>query len=214
VGVEAEIIDNSIVLTYVLQHAAPLYGRTKLQKCMFLTELALEKHRLTASHFRFYRYSYGPFSRDVWDSYDWLSERGFTTRPHLGLTERGSFLLSLIEELKKEPENQTIFEIVDSALKECRLRTGLDLLNYAYGLKVQPPNWDHAEEIARIPIGVDLIIPKSRNLKIPADLEWLISEELKLTAVQIQRGREQWSKRERSAVERLLKAIADSRELA
>lgn len=198
------------LLTYILKNASPLYGRTKIQKTVFLSEVRLKEHELVGPHFRFFRYNNGPFSRELLDACDVLSARGFMYRQLLSVTPRGDLLASFINELKKEPKNHDFFRILDRVLNECRPQSGERLMETVYSLEIQPEGKSYTAKIRDIPIGVDLIVPRGRDsLYIPDDIGWMIQEELKLTDKEIQQVRNDWPDWGRAPVRRLRNAIAD-----
>lgn len=168
------------LLAYILKKAAPFYGRTKLQKTTFLAEHALSEIGLTGPRFTFFRYNNGPFSRQLWDAYDFLHAQGFARQADQpALTDRGVVLVDYVAELRDET-NRKFFTRLDSTLEDCRHRKGAQLMRAVYQLELPV---DHQMiKVEDIPIGVDLIVPQGEpSLRVPSDLRRLLIEELELT---------------------------------
>ena len=178
------------LLAYILKGAAPFYGRTKLQKTTFLVELDLLRSGFTGPRFRFIRYNNGPFSRGLWDAYDFLHSQGFAKQADQpALTDRGKVLVDYVEELREEA-NQKFFARLDATLEDCQRRKGAPLMRAVYKIEL---NVDHQTmKIEDIPIGVDLIVPEGEpSLHVPPDIQRLLVEELELTEERLAKAREQ-----------------------
>ena len=163
------------LLAYILKGAAPFYGRTKLQKTTFLVEFNLARGGLTGPRFSFFRYNNGPFSRELWDAYDLLHNRGFAKQADQpGLTERGNVLAEFASELCDEA-NRKFFARLDATLEDCQPRKGAQLMRSIY--KMELPIDHKSIKVEDIPIGVDLIVPTGEpSLHVPADLQRLLVE--------------------------------------
>jgi len=180
------------LLAYILKGAAPFYGRTKLQKTTFLSELSLRDRHLVGPRFEFYRWNNGPFSQQLWAAYDLLHTKGFAHAPvEPGLTRRGRELSELVTELKREDENRAFFRILDSVLEQCKHKTGEQLLNDVYEMEVRPESSGKKMKVRDIPKNVKIIVPPNQtSLKVAHDLEKLILQELEITEEGIRRAEE------------------------
>ncbi len=176
------------LLTYILKGAAPFFGRTKLQKTTFLSELSLRDKHLVGTRFEFYRWNNGPFSQQLWAAYNLLHAKGFAhTCVEPGLTQRGRELSELVSELKREDENRIFFKILDSTLEHCKQKTGEQLLNAVYEMEVRPEFSTKKMKVRDIPKNVKIIVPPDKaSLKVAHDLERLILEELEISEEDIQ----------------------------
>lgn len=177
------------LLAYILKGAAPFYGRTKLQKTTFLVELDLAQAGFTGPRFSFFRYNNGPFSRELWDAYDLLHDRGFAKQADQpGLTERGAVLAEFAAELHDEA-NRKFFARLDATLEACQQRKGAQLMRSIYKMEVQI---DHElTKIEDVLIGVDLIVPEGEpSLHVPRDIQRLLLEELELSEERLAKARE------------------------
>jgi uncharacterized protein YwgA len=178
------------LLAYILDRAAPFYGRTKLQKTTFLSELKLREENLVGPHFEFYRWLNGPFSQELWAAYELLADRGFAHHPDQpGLTQRGRELAELVSELRKFHSNVKFFDLLDSTLAYCQHRNGEQLLKMVYGLKVRPEHSQTAVKIEDMPMNTIIIAPPQRfSIEMSADLQKLIVAELEITEEDIRRA--------------------------
>ena len=181
------------LLAYILKGAAPFYGRIKLQKTTFLTELRLRERGLTGPRFRFYRYNNGPFSKDLLLAYELLHAQGLALhRDSPGLTERGQMLADFAQMLRDESDNRELFDEIDPVLKHCKKRNGAELMHEVYGLVVRPEDSTESLKVRDIPSRADIIVPTgSPTLHVPEDLLALIIEALEVTDEQLAEGRRQ-----------------------
>lgn len=201
---------DAVVFLYLLKKVDPVWGRTKIQKSAFFTELALDKAGLPGPSFRFYRYDKGPFSQELWAELNFMQGAGFIAEGIGGyaLTERGDFLVELaIPDL--QANNKETFEVMNAALEWCKPRTGGALIEAAYKVKIEPTGMPGEEILVKdIPLGVDIIAPDSGGLSMSPELEALIREELAMSPEALEEARRNRSKIIRESVEDLKRAIA------
>ena len=178
----ARAIDLGL-LAYILEGAAPFYGRTKLQKATFLSELNLRENKLIGPHFKFYRWNNGPFSHELLSAYEFLAHRGFAYYPDQpALTRRGHELAALFAELRKLHENRKFFELLDATLEYCKRRTGEQLMKIVYEMEVRPESTGEKIKVEDMPQRLVIIKPPSvSSLKMTHDFEKLILQELEVT---------------------------------
>lgn len=180
---------DAVLLLHMLDRAKPIDGKTKLQKVPFFVELKLKNEGLRGPHFRFFRWNFGPFSRDVCDTFEFLAGRGFVSESNFRLTERGKFLLELaIPPLAEIEENAPIFRAMDDVLRDCAKSLGGMLKSVAYETVVATEGHP-GRKLRDIPPATDLLEPEPGGLKVPEDLESLIREELSLTDEQMEEAR-------------------------
>lgn len=177
----ADRIIDSTLLLYILKKAAPIYGRIKVQKSTFLVELRLRENSLIGPHFRFIRYLRGPFSRQIWDTYDELAHAGFVHRKTFEPTERGNFLIEFaIPALRKH--NPQVFELADEVLDWCKRKHAESLIRHVYQLEVAPDEEPTRKlKVSDIPMGWDIIVPPAGGLNVPPDLAQALHDELAMT---------------------------------
>ena len=179
---------DMVLLLYLLKGAGDVYGRTKIQKTVFLTEFALvSTARPVLPHYTFFRYYNGPFSRQLWDDCDDLTASGFLGEEDLKPTERGDYLIELVvPELRSLTDWQPIFATFDSQLDFCRSRNGAELINYVYGLTIAPSGapWRRQliKDVAEL---TDLIEPHPGAPAIPDWLTDAVKNEIALTSEEL-----------------------------
>lgn len=201
---------NTALLLYMLDRAAPVYGNTKLQKTPFFVELSLDREGLAGPTFRYKRYYRGPYSQEVWDTADFLVERGFMhSIEYGGPTERGLLLLDLVEMLR--PGNEETFGIMDQTLKYCRARTGKQLMDSAYEIELTPVGMspDSIKKLRDVQQQVLLLAPLESTLEIPSDLLAIITSELARTSESIKKAKARFPESEQEGLRRLLDAIPE-----
>jgi hypothetical protein len=109
------------------------------------------------------------------------------------IAERGEILYEMIfPELRSLPKNREVFALLDETLDHCRPRTGKQLMEEIYRMKVRPDEFeDLVVKVADMPLGIDIIVPpKGHTIEISEELSRLLLEELNLTASDISKARE------------------------
>jgi uncharacterized protein YwgA len=196
------------LLAYILENAAPFFGKTKLQKTTFLVELNLRDRELIGPRFRFYRYKNGPFSKELLQAYETLWAHGLARG--YSLTDRGSRLVRFINLLKQEPDNRAFFEVIDPVLKRCQKQHGAQLMEDLCELRVRPEGSTDKIVLKDIQMGTDIIVPKGEpSLNISTEMLQAIVDELEITDEEIARAERDWPKTEVRALNRLQAAISD-----
>lgn len=201
---------NQAFLLYMLDRAAPIHGRTKLQKTPFFVELALCRQNLAGPTFHYKRYKGGPYCQEVWNTADLLVSKGFLHYTEYGgPTERGLFLLDLVEMLRSG--NEDAFGVMDEALKYCRGRSGKQLMDAAYEVELEPVGMAPGTRIKvrDVPQEVILLAPSEVTLQVPSDLQKIIEAELATTPAEIEEAKARFPEYEREGLERLIRAIPE-----
>lgn len=179
------------LLTYIMERGKTYYGRIKLQKTTFLAELKLRDNDLVGTHFRFYRWNKGPFSKELWSAVDLLSAKGFVHKGAPSLTRRGQELMEFVLELKRASENRKFFAVLDEALSFCGPKNGGDLMDAVYDMQVWVENSNTETKIRDILVGTDILVPPNTvSLEIAHDLERLLLEELEISETDIKAATE------------------------
>jgi hypothetical protein len=208
--IDADKALDAALLLYVVQGAAPLYGRTKLQKTIFLVEFRLKESDRVGPHFRFIRYVNGPFSGQLWNLFDKLAEAGFVSKTTFELTERGRFLVDLVmPELHRHPRNRVALKIMDDVIAWCRPRHGAGLIKYVYQLEVVPDEMPGERmKVEHVPFGLEIIHPPPGGLELSPDIQLLLKEELELTDEELKRAKRRLPEIERRAIRNLSEALS------
>jgi hypothetical protein len=208
---ESDRAVDAVWLLHFLRGASPILGRTKVQKVAFLVQLRLRDLGLKGPHFKFFRFTNGPFSRHLWDTFDELAEAGFVKRQTFELTQRGQFLHELaLAVLKDVPDSLRALEASERVLRGCRKYTGQQLMERVYDLKVAPDEApDRPVKIRDMPTFLDILCPPPGS-GLPTEAVQLIQDELRLTDAELEAARRRAPAVEREAVTRLATALSAS----
>jgi hypothetical protein len=208
-GSRYRVVNISFVLC-AIDEAAPLHDPAKLQAAMCLLEIDLKDKGLSGPHFTFIQSRRGPFSKELWDTFDELEARGFVDGKALNLTERGEFLRNLIlPELRAIPENDAVFAITDAILKKCQPETGKSLLEKVSEMALLPEGHSETAKLKDLPPDTVLIVPVAGRLKVPEDLARLFFQEFELSQEQITKAGKDWPEIESRALDRLRRAMSE-----
>ncbi len=139
--------------------------RLKVQKCTFLAAHKQFQERLKGFNLRFYRFDYGPFSKQLWDLRDilmnagLLEERKQTNREfeELALTASGKALADdLARDILEDDRNVRFTETIEDTARLCTEKHTGQIMDYVYGLEVEPVDGP-SQSIRDMPQGVDII---------------------------------------------------------
>jgi len=93
-------------------------GDVKFQQLVFLSELQLFGKQATGFHYRFFRYAYGGYSKELADDFIGLCAKQFTQKSTFVLTPAGETVLKTIPGIAKErTENETVLSIIQDIVK-------------------------------------------------------------------------------------------------
>lgn len=187
---------NKILMLYLIKKANEippfLYGRTKFQKMFFLSELMLEQERLQGLTFRYFRYNNGPFSKDLFTTFENLETHGLakgTLSRSFTLTKEGEYLFEVIKSSGLYKLNIEVVRVIDEIITKYGNKFGTDLMNIVYGIKVPLLDLNtHSifyKEVRSIDAYTDLLpfdfIKYKKKFSIPDDLIEYLSYEFSLT---------------------------------
>jgi uncharacterized protein YwgA len=116
----AETTIDRLLLLYLLKMAMPfgIDGDVKFQQLVFLSELQLFGKQATGFHYRFFRYAYGGYSKELADDFVGVSAKRFVDKASFQLTPAGDTVLKVIPGLAKErSENETVLFIIQDIVK-------------------------------------------------------------------------------------------------
>jgi hypothetical protein len=163
---------------------APIDGNFKIQKLGFISELrGQEGANLRATHYKFFRYHFGPYSKELANDVGFLKERGFLDAFNR-VTDRGRYLIEYTRPEISQNENSAMsLEILFSVCADYGRYTGGQLKRQVYEMVVPVIEYDNATlKVKDIGYCTDILDPlRLFNLKesanFPADtLEDLQSE--------------------------------------
>ena len=130
--------------------------RLKVTELVFLAAHSLFSEQTRAFNFSFYRYHYGPFTTELYETWEELGWMGFLelepgTSGRLKLTEAGVKGAECYEQRLRQSGNhailQTFKRISDTY---AQLSTG-ELLQRVYGMEIAPLGWRQPMAVRQIP---------------------------------------------------------------
>jgi len=135
-------------------------GNLKIQKLTFLSELEGFKNDVAVMHFRFFKYHFGPYSKELANSVKFLMQQGFITSSRR-LTNRGKFLIEYITDVvNQSPSATKAFEIISNISNRFGRRSGPKLTDLVYSLKVPVYEYEGQEKKIRdIGTFTDILVP-------------------------------------------------------
>lgn len=135
---EKQKISETLLLLRILQKDHNIDGNLKLQKEVFLTERNLLKSHSGGLYYKYFRYTLGPYSKELAEKFKLLVKLGFVHRTSYMLTERGTYLVEFVEGILRDYQhNSRIFEIVDSTVAKYKRYSGPQLKTIVYNTDVE-----------------------------------------------------------------------------
>jgi uncharacterized protein YwgA len=116
----ADTTIDRLLLLYLLKMAMAfgIDGDVKFQQLVFLSELQLFGKQATGFHYRFFRYAYGGYSKELADDFIGLCAKQFAEKPTFVLTPAGETVLKIIPGIAQErTENETVLSIIQDIVK-------------------------------------------------------------------------------------------------
>jgi uncharacterized protein YwgA len=116
----ADTTIDRLLLLYLLKMAMSfgIDGDVKFQQLVFLSELQLFGKQATGFHYRFFRYAYGGYSKELADDFIGLCAKQFAQKSTFVLTPAGETVLKIIPGIAQErAENETVLSIIQDIVK-------------------------------------------------------------------------------------------------
>jgi uncharacterized protein YwgA len=165
---------------------SPVDGRLKTQNLMFLFELKGQECGLRMAHYRFLRYTHGPFSPALAEDVKKLHELEFLSGAGNVLTKRGRFIADYVSDwVSSSSSGRKTHELVVEIAKKYGKLSGTALRDLVLAMNI--PVAEHSErieKIADVPILVDLLDPERKSgltdVRLPSGLSRELSEEFAL----------------------------------
>ena len=204
-----EVLQDKLLLLYLVSSAKKygfMEGNLKLQKLVFLSEWQLMSANLKALHFKYFRYRYGPFSKELLCDNEELKAGGYLTY-QFNLTEKAlDFLDYAIEPIVRHGGNAEIFDKINSTCAVYSKITGVRLIERVYRMEIIPYDMPgRVIKIRDIPAFIDILVPENfasrYALEVPAALMADIEEEFS--------GKELTQEEERAAIDRSTERLAE-----
>ena len=93
-------------------------GDVKFQQLVFLSELQLFGKQMTGFHYRFFRYAYGGYSKELADDFVALGVKKLVDPTAWKLAPGGETIVKVIPGIAKErAENETVLSIIQDIIK-------------------------------------------------------------------------------------------------
>jgi len=153
-----EVVSDHLLLLYMIkkyhEYSHRYFGITKLQKFTFLSENSMNKNKKKGLNYNFFRYTYGPMSRQIYADIELFKELKLVSKSDdIKLTERGEMILEEFSELFER--NKTITEEID---KNIRLLANMDtesVKKFVY--KLEKNVYSNKMKIEEIPIFINIL---------------------------------------------------------
>jgi uncharacterized protein YwgA len=147
-------------------------GNLKVQKLSFITEVYSLGEGLAAMHFKFFRYTHGPFSKDLANGVDHLMEAEVLTTTRR-LTKKGDFILDyLTGDAQQNTVGNAALITIERVVNEFGKFSGPKLKDIVYKMTV--PVHDHGGvemKVRDIETFTDILVPsESADLGNPSNL--------------------------------------------
>ena len=116
----ADTTIDRLLLLYLLKISAPfgIDGDVKLQDLVFLSELQMFGKQATGFHYRFFRYAYGGYSKELSDDFVALGVKKLLDPTAWKLCPGGETVVKVIPGLAKDrPENETVLSIIQDIIR-------------------------------------------------------------------------------------------------
>lgn len=178
---EKQKVAQSLLLLKILREDENVFGRTKLQKQVFLNELRLIQSNLGGLYYNYFRYNYGPFSSDLFTDFTVLANKGFLHKTTFRLTDRGRYLVDYVEgSIKGYRGNAKIFDTVDSTTRKYKKYNGTQLVKMVYRLEVEPDDMPGQKlQVEDVDTFVNILLPELHKYKHELEFPTGILEDVK-----------------------------------
>ena len=159
-----EVIDRLFLLKLLqlLRDKGVTIGLTKLQKLVFLAELASILNLTECFHYTYVKLKHGPFSNDLAKDLDLLVDLGYIEKALRSPTESGENVLKLFDPLFERNKNQV--SMLENAMEVFGSMSLQELLGYVYGLPARLKGQE-GEKIAELPTRTPILIPYKTSFK-------------------------------------------------
>jgi hypothetical protein len=143
----------------VSRNSGRVAGNTKAQKLLFLYELSGQRAGLKAAHFRFFRYTHGPFSPHLAEELAALEGLALIHRD-CSLTKRGEFMVELLDdEAQSSMAAKTSLQHMDEIARDYGKVPGERLKQIVYGIVVPVIEDGSHRPVKDIPMHYDILDP-------------------------------------------------------
>jgi len=163
-GAREFLVDGVLMLVLMLRCSpgGPVGDRLKVMKLAFLATYDMFRRRAKGFSYSFYRYQYGPFTSEVYETWQDLSSAGLmelSPQPQgqIGLTAAGrDFAEAFAAEVLTRGENSQFDQILSGVADSYGADSTTELLRKVYGMQVRPLGWEDFTTIGATPEGLYL----------------------------------------------------------
>ena len=140
---EKDRSQNKLLLLYIAKEytkkSKHYFGKTILEKIIFLAEWKMIEERVKGLNFPYFRYDYGPFSKEVSQEINDLKKTGLLEKQdEIKLTKEGEKLLESYSDLLQR--NKDIIVYIDKVIEKYHRYTTQELKNLVYDMEFPMPN--------------------------------------------------------------------------
>ncbi|MFH2021730.1 MAG: hypothetical protein ABIJ33_00400 [Patescibacteria group bacterium] len=182
-----EIVQDKIMMLFLIALAkekSQIDGNLKFQKLFFLTEWKLMESNIKAFNFKFFRYRFGPFSKELWCDYNSLKEKKYVNSS-FNLSDKAVDLIDYVHNSIQDIENNS--EIIGLMSEICDTYSkygGRALTQKVYNMEIEPYDFPRTKmKIKDIPVFFDILVPENfsadKELRLPDFLIQDLEQEFK-----------------------------------
>jgi len=178
---EKQKISQMLLLLRILAKDENIWGNLKLQKQVFLNELALIKANIGGLYYKYFRYQLGPFSAELASDFQWVTNAGLAHKTTYKLTDKGQYLVDFLEgTIGDYKNNAQILKLLDKTTQKYQPYDGQRLMKLVYQLLVEPEDMPGAElKIEQMPTFMDILLPDRHEFKYQFQIPPSILEDIK-----------------------------------
>ena len=168
-------MSDRILLLYALEvgnETGCIDGTFKLMKIPFMAELASTRAGFNTFNYSFYRWTFGPFTTEIYEDADALHSLGLATSKETepAVTDKGRKLLSNVEELLTEGRAFTEY-VRESAREFAQMKFG-ELKDKVYQ-EIVLVNGKNKYTIGNAPRGSSVLTPLANATSFELDDDWV-----------------------------------------
>ncbi len=164
---EKQKIIQRLLLLRILAQDENIWGNLKLQKQVFLNELALIKSNFGGLYYKYFRYQLGPFSADLAADFQWVANTGLAHKTTYKVTDRGQYLVDFVDgTIGDYKNNSQILKLIDKTTARYTPYDGQKLMKLVYQLALPPEDTPGTEvKIEKMPTFMDILSPERHTFK-------------------------------------------------
>lgn len=164
-GRKQKIVDRLLTLYLYdkVSESSQMYGDTKLQKLVFLSEQDMIQQRINGFHYRFFRYDLGPFSTELRTDHEVLQANDLVDLRNGQTTEIGQQVLNEADELLTR--NEGILDSINNIIAEYGRYSGSQLMDIVYDMEVDPLTTGESIRVEDMPKHMDIYFQLPEDIR-------------------------------------------------